>query len=79
MLKNNLKFKKCILDVWDINKGGAVTYLTKGEDEELLTITPKKNSLSLVYRDEDTLRFVKYLNKKTAKEYFFDIFNSYYE
>lgn len=56
-----------------------MTYLTKGEDEELLTVTPKLNALSLVYRDEDTLRFVKYLNKKTAKEYFYDIFNCYYE
>jgi hypothetical protein len=66
-------------DVWDINKGGSVIYITKGEDEQLLQITPKANALSLVYRDSDTLRFVKYLNKKTAKDHFFEVFNCYYE
>ena len=64
---------------WDIARGGFVSYLTKGEDEELLTITPKANSLSLVFRDEDTLRFVKYVNSKSNKDYFYDIFACYYE
>ena len=56
-----------------------MSYLTKGEDEELLTITPKANSLSLVFRDEDTLRFVKYVNAKSKKDYFYDISACYYE
>ena len=64
---------------WDISKGGAVSYITKGEDEELLTVCPKANSLSLVFRDADTLRFSKFLNKKTANDGYFDVFNCYYE
>jgi len=64
---------------WDIKRGGFVSYLTKGEDEELLTIAPKANSLSLVFRDEDTLRFVKYINSKANDDYFYDVFACYYE
>ena len=64
---------------WDIKRGGFVSYLTKGEDEELLTIAPKANSLSLVFRDEDTLRFVKYINSKANDDYFYDAFACYYE
>ena len=56
-----------------------MSYLTKDEDEELLTIAPKANSLSLVFRDEDTLRFVKYLNAKCQEDYFYDFFGCYYE
>lgn len=66
-------------DGWDVSKGGAVSYITKGEDEELLTVCPKANSLSLVFRDADTLRFSKFLNKKTANDGYFDVFNCYYE
>lgn len=67
------------VDGWDIRKGGAVSYITKGEDEELLTVCPKANTLSLVFRDASTLRFSNYLNKKTANNGFYDVFNSYYE
>jgi len=64
---------------WNVAHGGFVSYLTKDEDEELLTIAPKANSLSLVFRDEDTLRFVKYLNAKCQEDYFYDFFGCYYE
>ena len=64
---------------WNVANGGFVSYLTKDEDEELLTIAPKANSLSLVFRDEDTLRFVKYLNAKCQDDYFYDVFGCYYE
>ncbi|KAJ2583251.1 putative component of NuA3 histone acetyltransferase complex [Coemansia sp. RSA 1836] len=43
-------------DLW----GGATHYIA--DKDELLRITPESNSLSLVLRDEGTLRFVKYLN-----------------
>ena len=75
-LSQQQKFKK--VD-WNINNGGFVSYLTKDEDEELLTIAPKANSLSLVFRDQDTLRFVKYLNARCQDDYFYDVFACYYE
>eukprot|EP00057_Strongylocentrotus_purpuratus_P006540 XP_011661014.1 PREDICTED: prolyl 3-hydroxylase OGFOD1 isoform X1 [Strongylocentrotus purpuratus] len=42
--------------------GGFVSYIAKGEDEELLSVLPEENSLSLVYRDKETLKFVKHIN-----------------
>ena len=46
----------------DEKAGGCTTYFVKYEDEEVLTVEPENNSLSLVYRDEETVRFEKYLN-----------------
>ena len=42
--------------------GGCTYYIVKDEDEELLTVEPEDNSLSIVYRDEATVRFEKYCN-----------------
>lgn len=51
------------LGVWDDQAwGGATHYIA--DTDELLRIVPKPNSLSLVLRDEGTLRFVKYLNQR---------------
>ncbi|XP_029184830.2 prolyl 3-hydroxylase OGFOD1-like isoform X1 [Acropora millepora] len=47
---------------WKSDYGGYTTYLTSGEDEELLTVHPQENSLALVYRDKETVRFVKHVN-----------------
>ncbi|KAJ2847739.1 putative component of NuA3 histone acetyltransferase complex [Coemansia brasiliensis] len=47
-------------DKWDDSWGGTMHYIA--DKDELLQISPKANSLSLVMRDEGTLRFVKYLN-----------------
>ncbi|XP_071485533.1 prolyl 3-hydroxylase OGFOD1-like [Diadema antillarum] len=47
--------------------GGFVSYIARGEDEELLNIFPEDNSLCLVYRDKDTLRFVKHINQSFVK------------
>jgi prolyl 3-hydroxylase /prolyl 3,4-dihydroxylase len=44
----------------DVEHGGHVSYVA-GSDE-LLTVTPDANTLSLVYRDAGTLRFVAYVN-----------------
>ena len=30
--------------------GGQTVYIARGEDEELVTVTPEENTLSLVYR-----------------------------
>uniref|UniRef100_T1JIB2 Prolyl 4-hydroxylase alpha subunit domain-containing protein n=1 Tax=Strigamia maritima TaxID=126957 RepID=T1JIB2_STRMM len=47
---------------WNQEFGGFVSYLAKDEDEELLTISPAGNSLALVFRDVETISFVKYIN-----------------
>lgn len=46
----------------DDKAGGCTYYIVKDEDEEVLTVEPENNSLSIVYRDEETVRFEKYLN-----------------
>ncbi|KAJ2521359.1 putative component of NuA3 histone acetyltransferase complex [Coemansia sp. RSA 2049] len=45
---------------WDESWGGSTHYIA--DKDELLRISPESNSLSLVLRDEGTLRFVKYVN-----------------
>ncbi|XP_063846315.1 prolyl 3-hydroxylase OGFOD1-like [Scylla paramamosain] len=47
---------------WKQEMGGHITYIAKDEDEELLTVVPRSNCLSLVYCDAQTLRFTKYIN-----------------
>ena len=49
---------------------------------QLLSICPRENSFTLVYRDEDTLKFVKHVNHQATeanKSEFYDIAVSYYE
>ncbi|KAJ8305930.1 hypothetical protein KUTeg_016475 [Tegillarca granosa] len=67
---------------WKLEYGGFTSYIAKGDDEELLSIHPKENSLALVYRDKETLRFVKHVNNdinKMADQGFYDISTVYYE
>ncbi|KAI1280791.1 Prolyl 3-hydroxylase OGFOD1 [Halotydeus destructor] len=54
----------------DRDHGGFVSYIAKDADEELLAIEPQSNALSLVYRDKDTARFVKYLNDAHVNTYY---------
>jgi len=50
---------------------------------QLLTVIPDENSLALVYRDKETLRFVKHVNHRaTESEFateFVDFAFTYYE
>ncbi|XP_048763594.2 prolyl 3-hydroxylase OGFOD1-like isoform X2 [Ostrea edulis] len=82
--------KLCALDAvlyigcegWDTECGGITSYIAKGEDEELLSVCPSPNSLALVYRDTETLKFVKHINsrvKDTPNRGFIDIACVYYE
>lgn len=50
-------------------EGGFVSYITKGEDEELICVEPESNYLSLAYLDPTTVRFVKYLNHSHPQPY----------
>ncbi|RIB10229.1 Oxoglutarate and iron-dependent oxygenase degradation C-term-domain-containing protein [Gigaspora rosea] len=50
----------CIEEDWNHEWQGGTHYVAR--EEELLTIWPKKNTLSIVVRDAGTMRFVKYVN-----------------
>ncbi|XP_033896237.3 prolyl 3-hydroxylase OGFOD1 isoform X2 [Acipenser ruthenus] len=52
---------------WQTEYGGFTSYIANGEDEELLTIYPENNSLALVYRDKETLKFVKHVNHQSLE------------
>ncbi|NWW45380.1 OGFD1 hydroxylase, partial [Pedionomus torquatus] len=55
----------CGCEDWDPEYGGFTSYIAKGEDEELLTVNPEDNCLALVYRDRETMKFVKYINQRS--------------
>ncbi|XP_008947209.1 PREDICTED: prolyl 3-hydroxylase OGFOD1, partial [Merops nubicus] len=55
----------CGSEDWDPEYGGFTSYIAKGEDEELLTVNPEANCLALVYRDKETMKFVKYINHRS--------------
>ncbi|XP_054626758.1 prolyl 3-hydroxylase OGFOD1 isoform X1 [Dunckerocampus dactyliophorus] len=68
---------------WQSECGGFTCYVANEEDEELLTVNPEDNSLALVYRDKETLKFVKYVNHKSnndsSSKVFHDFSFVYYE
>ncbi|XP_075045036.1 prolyl 3-hydroxylase OGFOD1 [Mixophyes fleayi] len=57
----------CGCEDWDTEYGGFTSYIAKEEDEELLTVYPENNCLALVYRDKETMRFVKHINHKSLQ------------
>lgn len=67
---------------WDTEFGGYTCYVANEEDEELLTVYPEDNSLALVYRDKETLKFVKHINHRSSQpsdRAFYDFSFVYYE
>uniref|UniRef100_A0AAR2M2P1 Prolyl 4-hydroxylase alpha subunit domain-containing protein n=1 Tax=Pygocentrus nattereri TaxID=42514 RepID=A0AAR2M2P1_PYGNA len=67
---------------WKAEFGGFTSYIAHDEDEELLTVYPEDNSMALVYRDKETLRFVKHINHSSADQKdaaFYDFSFTYYE
>ena len=66
---------------WAPEIGGQTSYIARGEDEELVTVEPEENTLSLVYRDKESLKFVKYVNSRLEEvgDCFHDLFLTYYE
>lgn len=68
---------------WKLEAGGNVSYIARDEDSELLTVNPEENCLALVYRDEETLRFTKYVNTNVndlnKNGCFYEISVVYYE
>ncbi|XP_068172031.1 prolyl 3-hydroxylase OGFOD1 [Antennarius striatus] len=53
---------------WQSEFGGFTCYVANEEDEELLTVYPEDNSLALVYRDKETLKFVKHVNHRSSTD-----------
>ncbi|VDP84527.1 unnamed protein product [Echinostoma caproni] len=51
---------------WDPAWGGQIVYVAKDEPDDLLTVRPVDNALTLVYIGPDTASFVQYINH-TAK------------
>ena len=67
---------------WNIEQGGFTSYIAKDEDEELLTAMPENNTLHLIYKDAQTLGFVKYVNDEInalPNGEFHDIAVAYFE
>ncbi|XP_059366293.1 prolyl 3-hydroxylase OGFOD1-like [Carassius carassius] len=71
---------------WKSEFGGFTSYIAHDEDEELLTVYPEENSLALVYRDKDTLKFIKHINNSSSSQLssqntaaFYDFSFNYYE
>ncbi|XP_067853520.1 prolyl 3-hydroxylase OGFOD1 [Heptranchias perlo] len=58
----------CGCEGWDEEFGGITSYIAKAEDEELLTLCPEDNSLALIYRDKETLKFVKHINQRSISQ-----------
>ncbi|CAH6817843.1 Ogfod1 [Phodopus roborovskii] len=61
-------FLYCGCEGWEPEYGGFTSYIAKGEDEELLIVNPENNSLALVYRDRETLKFVKHINHRSLQQ-----------
>lgn len=57
----------CGCEDWEAQDGGFTSYIAKEEDEELLTVYPENNCLALVYRDKETMRFVKHINHRSVQ------------
>ncbi|XP_060796737.1 prolyl 3-hydroxylase OGFOD1 isoform X2 [Neoarius graeffei] len=71
---------------WKAEFGGFTSYIAHDEDEELLTVYPEDNSLALIYRDRDTLSFIKHVNHHSVVQerehtlaHFYDFSFTYYE
>ncbi|XP_075432994.1 prolyl 3-hydroxylase OGFOD1 [Ascaphus truei] len=58
----------CGCDDWKAEYGGFTSYIAKEEDEELLTVYPENNCLALVYRDKETMTFVKHVNHRSLQQ-----------
>eukprot|EP01134_Creolimax_fragrantissima_P001980 CFRG1980T1 len=62
---------------WDAKWGGVKTYLVEGE--EVISICPDANTLSLVFRSEETERFVQYIDHRAGDCSYVDVEAIYME
>jgi len=65
---------------WTDSMGGQSSYIARDEDEELIMVEPDQNALSLVYRDKESMRFIKYVGANVEDiNGFHDLSCTYYE
>ncbi|CAO4365825.1 unnamed protein product [Caenorhabditis nigoni] len=55
---------------WDDEAGGNLIYISEGETEELLRISPSPNAASIVFIEPGVLSFMKFANCKSADPFF---------
>ena len=64
----------------EVEAGGQTVYIARGEDEELVTVNPEENTLSLVYRYvyRGDMTFVNIINMLTGASISLDLRTYYY-
>ncbi|MEC8338997.1 MAG: hypothetical protein VXZ40_00100 [Nanoarchaeota archaeon] len=50
-------------DEWDESYGGIQTYTTK--EEEILHLEPQYNTLTILYKPEEVMKYLKYINSRS--------------
>uniref|UniRef100_A0A915PZV1 Prolyl 4-hydroxylase alpha subunit domain-containing protein n=1 Tax=Setaria digitata TaxID=48799 RepID=A0A915PZV1_9BILA len=63
---------------WNDEYGGFISYFTKNEEDEVLRVSPVRNSAALVFREPGVYPFMKYLNCKAFRNYYYMISCSFY-
>ncbi|OZC07563.1 hypothetical protein X798_05428 [Onchocerca flexuosa] len=63
---------------WNDEHGGFISYFTRNEEEEVLRISPVRNSAALVFRERGVYPFVKYVNCKAGDRHYYIISCSFY-
>ncbi|VDK83989.1 unnamed protein product [Onchocerca ochengi] len=63
---------------WNDEHGGFISYFTRNEEEEVLRISPVRNSAALVFREPGVYPFVKYVNCKAGDRHYYVISCSFY-
>ncbi|EFO17959.2 hypothetical protein LOAG_10540 [Loa loa] len=63
---------------WDDDHGGFISYFTKNEEEEVLRVSPVRNSVALVFREPGVYPFIKYVNCKAGDRHYYVISSSFY-
>lgn len=72
ILIDNIKREECIEILFDLSKGfkedmgGLLTYTTR--EEEILYIDPNYNTITILYKPEELMKYLKYLNNKCKKK-----------
>ena len=55
---------------YDVDAGGYVSFLSRGDPEPLLVVPPQNNTLSLVYTRTDEFGFTKYVNARQQEPFY---------
>ncbi|VDK84415.1 unnamed protein product, partial [Litomosoides sigmodontis] len=63
---------------WDDEHGGFISYFTKNEEEEVLRVSPVRNSVALVFREPGVYPFVKYVNCRVGDRHYYVINCSFF-